>query len=73
MSNDPHRLRGVPLDEDLRATLRDVIERDGVASVCRRLGLASSSLGRAVGGLPVQRGTVAIIAAELAKAARANA
>jgi hypothetical protein len=64
MSTEPavsRRLRGFPLDDVTRARLCRLIEREGVPATSRRLRIAASALGRAAGGLPVQRGTALLI------------
>lgn len=55
------RHRGAPLDDSLCSRLRAIIERDGVPRTCERYGVSPGSIGRAVGGLPVLRGTAALI------------
>lgn len=66
--NDPSRkpmLRGVRLDDLARDMLRLMVEQDGVPAASSRLGISVSSLGRALGGLPVLRGTALVIEAGL--------
>jgi len=49
------------LRQDEIAALREAIASDGTVRVARWIGIARDSLGRAVAGLPVQRGTIALI------------
>ena len=62
----PRRVRGAPLNPETQAKLRAFIEVHGVPAALRKLRVAPSAFGRAVGGLPVQLGTAALIREGLA-------
>lgn len=49
------------LAEHVRDWLRLRVERDGTPATARALGLADATVARAVGGLPVQAGTVVLL------------
>lgn len=60
------------LAPDIVATVRDAVHRRGISAVARELGVDRSALTRVLAGLPVRRGTAALIrmsAAALAIAA----
>lgn len=49
------------LPEPLLAALRARVDRDGAAKVSAEIGLPVQTLARALSGLPVRRGTHAIV------------
>jgi hypothetical protein len=53
------RPRQIP--DAARNWLRACVDADGVHPVARRLHMSDATVARAVGGLPVQEGTVALI------------
>ncbi|WNG25811.1 hypothetical protein F0U62_18660 [Cystobacter fuscus] len=58
--------QGIPVPEDLLIQLRALVTSRGEALARERVGIAASTMGRALAGLTVSRGTVAMIRAGLA-------
>ena len=58
---------GSPLPPDLLTRLRAVVERIGERRVARAVGLTATTIARALAGLALQRGSVALIEAGLAE------
>jgi hypothetical protein len=57
----PPSPKGEPLTPALRKRLEAFVAEHGEAQVAQQIGLATSTLARALAGLPVYRGTVRII------------
>jgi hypothetical protein len=53
--------KGEPLKASLRQQLHAFVARHGDGEAAKQLGLATSTLARALAGLPVYRGTVRIV------------
>lgn len=49
------------LGPDTVAAVRDAVRRQGIAPVARKLGVDRSALTRVLAGLPVRRGTAALV------------
>jgi len=60
------RTTGAPLPDDLRAALAAYVAVHGEAATANRAGLARATLARAMAGMNVHRGTVAVVQAVLA-------
>lgn len=57
---------GVPLPEDMRPKLAALVAQFGENAACERVGVTHATLARALAGLGIQRGTVALIQGALA-------
>ena len=62
-----------PLTDDERAALMLEVRRDGETAASRRLGLSRNLIARALARLKIQDGSVLLIRAALAAAAKAKA
>jgi hypothetical protein len=61
---------GTTLDANERRTLRTLVERVGVVAAVSRLGVSREPITRAIAGIPVRRGTVAILRSALSHLGR---
>ena len=53
--------KATELPEAIRDWLRARVGRDGMPTVGRELRMADATIARAIGGLPVQAGTIALL------------
>jgi hypothetical protein len=61
------RQKGFPLPENERSRLADAIKQRGELAVLEAAGLSRSALARALAGLPVYAGTLALVRQGLGK------
>jgi hypothetical protein len=61
----PPRAQGEPLPEAEQRAVRALINTLGEAGARQRLGVSRPTIARLAGGLPVQRGTVALVTLRL--------
>lgn len=58
-------MKGSPLPEDLRRLLREAVESEGMAAVCKRTRASRNALTQGLAGLHVYPGTEALVRAGL--------
>ena len=63
----PRPRSGAPLDADLRQALSALVARLGENAACARVGVSNATFARALAGLGITKGTVALIRAALAE------
>ena len=68
MATGTTRLIGSSLPRELRVPLKRAVEREGDRAVARRLGLSRSTITRAMAGLRIMPGTIALLRERLSGA-----
>lgn len=68
MAKGTARVIGSSLPRELRAPLKRAVDREGDRAVARRLGLSRSTISRAMAGLRIMPGSIALLRERLSGA-----